>query len=127
MYGHLLVNKVAGNFHFAPGKSYQQSSMHVHDVQALSRTGTFNLTHSVQRLSFGAEFPGITNPLDGITKHAAHTGMFQYFVKIVPTTYEPLDGAIINTNQFSVTEHFRIIDHQVGGHGLPGKRRLAHR
>lgn len=32
MWGHLEVNKVAGNFHFAPGRSYQQGNMHVHDI-----------------------------------------------------------------------------------------------
>ena len=26
IYGYLEVNKVAGNFHFAPGKSFQQAS-----------------------------------------------------------------------------------------------------
>lgn len=46
--------------------------------------------------------------------------MFQYYIKIVPTVYEPLDSAIINTNQFSVTEYYRVIDHQAGGHGVPG-------
>lgn len=30
--GFLQVNKVAGNFHFAPGKSFQQAHMHVHDL-----------------------------------------------------------------------------------------------
>lgn len=33
--------------------------------------------------------------------------MFQYFVKVVPTIYSGLDGTVINTNQFSVTEHYR--------------------
>lgn len=32
IYGFLEVNKVAGNFHFAPGKSFQQGNMHVHDL-----------------------------------------------------------------------------------------------
>jgi hypothetical protein len=32
IYGYLEVNKVAGNFHFAPGKSFQHGSMHVHDL-----------------------------------------------------------------------------------------------
>jgi endoplasmic reticulum-Golgi intermediate compartment protein 3 len=122
IYGHLLVNKVGGNFHFAPGKSYQQQHMHVHDTAALSKSGSFNLSHNIVRLSFGAEFPGITNPLDNIKKNAPQTAMFQYFVKIVPTVYAPLSGAVINTNQFSVTENYRVLDHQTGGHGLPGKK-----
>lgn len=33
--GHLEVNKVAGNFHFAPGKSFQQH--HVHGENLLQR------------------------------------------------------------------------------------------
>jgi hypothetical protein len=50
------------------------------------------------------------------------TGMFQYFIKVVPTIYESLDGAVINTNQFSVTEHYRILANkgEGSGHGLPG-------
>ena len=46
--------------------------------------------------------------------------MYQYFVKIVPTTYEPLSGNTINTNQFSVTEHWKNLGMD-GNHGLPGK------
>src|SRR5690606_22433669 len=38
IYGHLQVNKVAGNFHFAPGKSFQQQHMHVHDLQPFSKS-----------------------------------------------------------------------------------------
>jgi len=128
VYGQLSVNKVAGNFHFAPGKSFQQQHMHVHDLQPFKQ-GLFNVSHSITKLSFGTEFPGIVNPLDNVTKSLnAGSGMYQYFVKIVPTTYESLSGTVINTNQFSVTEHFKAVDEQsagAGGHGhshsgLPG-------
>jgi len=119
LYGALTVNKVAGNFHFAPGKSFQQMNMHVHDVLPL-KMSSWNLTHNIHRLSFGTEFPGIQNPLDNVQKLAPSSGMFQYYIKIVPTVYEPLDSAVINTNQFSVTEYYRIIDHHAGGHGIPG-------
>ena len=37
MFGFLLVNKVAGNFHFAPGKSFQQHNVHIHDLQPFGR------------------------------------------------------------------------------------------
>lgn len=47
-------------------------------------------------------------------------GMYQYFVKIVPTIYEGLGGRLINTNQFSVTEHFKGVPQDGSGHGLPG-------
>jgi len=121
VYGYLLVNKVAGNFHFAPGKSFQQHHMHVHDLQPFKNM-KFNLTHSINRLSFGKEFPGIINPLDGVAKTGdkeSGIGMYQYFVKVVPTIYENLDGNVLNTNQFSVTEHYKALGGE-GSHGLPG-------
>jgi hypothetical protein len=122
VYGYLEVNKVAGNFHFAPGKSFQQHHMHVHDLQPF-KFAEFNLTHTIARLSFGKEYPGIVNPLDGVSKlEDKGTGMFQYFVKVVPTIYESIDGTVINTNQFSVTENYRVLAHkgETSGHGLPG-------
>ena len=36
-YGHLLVNKVAGNFHFAPGKSFVAHHVHIHDLGSLGK------------------------------------------------------------------------------------------
>jgi endoplasmic reticulum-Golgi intermediate compartment protein 3 len=126
MYGHLLVSKAAGNFHFAPGKSFQQHHMHVHDLQPLS-SDSYNLTHTINQLSFGHNYPGLVNPLDGVSKRTddAYASMFQYFVKVVPTVYQSADGQLIKTNQFSVTEHYRPIDksggeHGGAGHGLPG-------
>jgi len=122
VYGYLEVNKVAGNFHFAPGKSFQQHSMHVHDLQPF-KGAEFNLSHTITRLSFGNDYPGLINPLDTVKKiEDKGTGMFQYFIKVVPTTYQSLDGGSINTNQFSVTEHYRLLSAkgETSGHGLPG-------
>lgn len=122
VYGYLLVNKVAGNFHFAPGKSFQQHHMHVHDLQPF-RQFKFNLSHTVNRISFGKEFPGIINPLDGVKKaderEESGAGMYQYFVKVVPTIYQSLGSQVLNTNQFSVTEHFKPLRGE-SSHGLPG-------
>jgi len=122
VYGYLLVNKVAGNFHFAPGKSFQQHHMHVHDLQPF-RNLKYNLSHTINRLSFGKEFPGIVNPLDNVRKaddrESDGAGMYQYFVKIVPTIYESLSGEVLSTNQFAVTEHFKPLRGDQT-HGLPG-------
>jgi hypothetical protein len=121
MQGFLQVNRVAGNFHFAPGKSFQHAHMHIHDLAAFS-SGEFNVSHRVNRLSFGADYPGIVNPLDGMAKHLAEGsggGMFMYYAKVVPTNYHYLDGKVIDTNQFSVTEHFRTVK-KTEGQGLPG-------
>jgi hypothetical protein len=45
--------------------------------------------------------------------------LVRYYVKVVPTTYDSLSGAVLNTNQFSVTEHFRSVSSREG-QGLPG-------
>merc|ERR1711871_60633 len=147
--GALLVNKVAGNFHFALGKSYRRGTHLVHQF-ALKDINAFNCSHTVHSLNFGPPFPGSVNPLDGAsviaTQRGANlggqpdavpdietrprgaaavypsAGVVQYFVKIVPTTYEHLgagDGSTIRTNQYSVTEQIRPIDINKGT-VLPG-------
>eukprot|EP00898_Chlorokybus_atmophyticus_P008283 jgi/Chlat1/8456/Chrsp80S07865 len=118
VYGYLEVNKVAGNFHFAPGKSFSQANMHVHDLMPFQGM-EFNVSHVINKLSFGADFPGVRNPLDGVVhSQMAVGGMHQYFIKVVPTIYTDINNNLINTNQFSVTEHFRPTE--AGGRSLPG-------
>ena len=39
IYGHVEVNKVAGNLHIAPGKSFQANHMHIHDINAFIAKG----------------------------------------------------------------------------------------
>ncbi|KAL9315770.1 hypothetical protein ACSQ67_016771 [Phaseolus vulgaris] len=110
VYGFLEVNKVAGNFHFAPGKSFQQSGVHVHDLLAFQKD-SFNLSHHINRLSYGEYFPGVVNPLDNVHWiQETPSGMYQYFIKVVPTVYTDVNGHAIQSNQFSVTEHFRTGD-----------------
>ncbi|XP_068119766.1 endoplasmic reticulum-Golgi intermediate compartment protein 3 isoform X1 [Hyperolius riggenbachi] len=125
VYGFLEVNKVAGNFHFAPGKSFQQSHVHVHAVEIhdLQSFGldNINMTHHIKHLSFGRDYPGLVNPLDGTRVDAMQSSMmFQYFVKIVPTVYIKVDGEVLRTNQFSVTRHDKIANGLIGDQGLPG-------
>ncbi|KAI9176932.1 hypothetical protein LWI28_008860 [Acer negundo] len=107
IYGSLEVNKVAGNFHFSPGKSFHQSNFHLLDLLALQRD-SYNITHSINKLALGDYFPGVTNPLDGVQwMHENPYGMYQYFIKVVPTVYTSIRGYNIQSNQYSVTEHFR--------------------
>ncbi|XP_045151453.1 endoplasmic reticulum-Golgi intermediate compartment protein 3 [Echinops telfairi] len=125
VYGFLEVNKVAGNFHFAPGKSFQQSHVHVHAVEIhdLQSFGldNINMTHYIRHLSFGEDYPGIVNPLDHTNVTAPQASMmFQYFVKVVPTVYMKVDGEMLRTNQFSVTRHEKVANGLMGDQGLPG-------
>lgn len=133
VWGQLTVNKVAGNFHFAAGHSYQQGSMHIHDMAPFTDK-TLDFSHKIHSLSFGQSYPGMRNPLDGVTQATPHatpkpedkkqkavTGMYQYFLKVVPTDYNDLQGRSTKSNQFSVTENFReSTDAQLGGRSLPG-------
>uniref|UniRef100_A0A674N7W2 Endoplasmic reticulum-Golgi intermediate compartment protein n=1 Tax=Takifugu rubripes TaxID=31033 RepID=A0A674N7W2_TAKRU len=100
VYGVLEVNKVAGNFHFAPGKSFQQS--HVHGKSHFSCLVETHLS--------------LWDPQKGFSSSM----MYQYFVKIVPTIYVKTDGEVLKTNQFSVTRHEKVANGLIGDQGLPG-------
>eukprot|EP01104_Vermistella_antarctica_P004260 TRINITY_DN14746_c0_g1_i1.p1 TRINITY_DN14746_c0_g1~~TRINITY_DN14746_c0_g1_i1.p1 ORF type:complete len:379 (+),score=92.73 TRINITY_DN14746_c0_g1_i1:203-1339(+) len=124
VYGYVHVSKVAGNFHVAPGKSFENSRVHVHDL-ATHGGESFDLTHTINELSFGEKYPGLINPLDGAHKKTKNVDMkgygmmYQYFVKVVPTVYTYSDGNSVETNQFAVTEHERFLDPHATS-GLPG-------
>ncbi|XP_050302567.1 endoplasmic reticulum-Golgi intermediate compartment protein 3 [Anthonomus grandis grandis] len=121
IYGELEVNRVSGSFHIAPGKSFSINHVHVHDVQPFSST-EFNMTHKINRLTFGASIDSEThNPLKnfkGIAKEGAT--MFQYHIKIVPTSYVKKDGSVISSNQYSVTKHQKSVSILSGESGMPG-------
>lgn len=116
IYGSLEVNKVAGNFHFV--KSFHQSSVHIPDLLAFQED-SYNISHKINKLAFGDYYPGIVNPLDGVHWfQSTPNGMYQYFIKVVPTIYTNLRGYTIQSNQFSVTEHYK--SPEVGRRSLPG-------
>mmetsp|Transcript_12480 Transcript_12480/g.29585 ORF Transcript_12480/g.29585 Transcript_12480/m.29585 type:complete len:521 (-) Transcript_12480:332-1894(-) len=125
--GHMTVNRVAGNFHVAMGEGIERDGKHIHTYNPDDAIN-FNASHVVHHLSFGSE--GGTEPLNGstkiVTEAAGSTGLFQYFVKVVPTTYvgdganipevdeanapptaSPNDsGKRLETNSFFFTERF---------------------
>ncbi|KAK2704158.1 hypothetical protein QYM36_017523 [Artemia franciscana] len=119
IYGHLEVNRVSGSFHIAPGRSFAISDVHVHDVQPYL-SSDFNLTHRINKLSFGAAIPGAISPLENTEITAATGGMmFTYYVKAVPTVFEALNGTVIKSNQYSATLHTKVVS-SLGEGGLPG-------
>lgn len=111
--GGIRVNKVIGNFHFAPGKSFSNGNMHVHDLENYFKDeAEHSFTHTIHSLRFGPQLPDSViermatrgaasgagawtnhhiNPLDGTEqKTDAKAFNFMYFVKVVSTTYLPL-------------------------------------
>ncbi|CAF0837407.1 unnamed protein product [Adineta ricciae] len=122
VHGHLEVNKVAGNFHIAPGQSFQQQHLHIHSLRNI-RLNMLNTTHFIDEITFGQYFPNQINPLsktEQIPKEGA--ALFHYYVKIVPSTYVFLNKTELRTNQYSVTKHRKVIRNIVEGnsHELPG-------
>ena len=102
--GVLRVNKVAGNFHVAPGRSLTSGNMHAHDVDNYYNTPVpHTMTHIIHKLRFGPQLPDELssrwkwtnqhniNPLDTtkqVTEQSRYN--FLYFLKVVSTSYLPL-------------------------------------
>lgn len=119
--GYVEVNKVAGNFHFAPGHSYQhKGGSHIHEFKP-EEAARFNISHTINKLMFGEyELPNKPNALDATTRISEDgPGVFQYFIKIVPTTYQPDAGTVHRTHQYAVTQHTKAASRQ-SGFVLPG-------
>ncbi|EGG07782.1 uncharacterized protein MELLADRAFT_105603 [Melampsora larici-populina 98AG31] len=123
MNGQVKVNKVIGNFHMSPGRSFQTNAMHVHDLVPYLQTGnSHDFGHIIHKFAFLAEHQspdddetrriktslGIVNPLDGIKAHTEESNyMFQYFLKVVGTEFHLLDQRVVKTHQYSVTQYER--------------------
>ncbi|KAF9585715.1 Endoplasmic reticulum-Golgi intermediate compartment protein 3 [Lunasporangiospora selenospora] len=125
MHGQLTVNKVAGNFHIAPGRSFQRGNQHVHDVEQYMENG-LDFSHHIKHLSFGELVPNVHNPLDNLEVHEAKgLFMFQYYIKVVGTRHHYLGKYPVNTNQYSVTQFNRDVMPEANNpfrqiRGLPG-------
>lgn len=126
VYGSLDVNRVPGNVHIAPGASFQQMHMHVHDLTPYITNDNFLFSHSIHEFRFGTMYQGmkgVQNPLDGHTRIVKDRYlMFQYYIKVVSTKMRYLNGTVYHSNQYSVTEHTRDITPRPGSgtSGLPG-------
>lgn len=64
IYGSLVLNKVAGNFHITAGRSLSLPRGHIH-ISAFMSDTDYNFTHRINRLSFGDPSPGLVHPLEG--------------------------------------------------------------
>jgi hypothetical protein len=114
--------QVAGNFHVALGESVVRDGRFIHQFQPADAP-KFNASHVVHSLSFGDPYPGMrANPMDNKVNLAsvAHgTGLYQYFIKLVPTLYEQprseTQPSNLWTNQYSFTERFRPLAEHMGG------------
>ena len=88
--GYMTVNRVSGNFHIAMGEGIERDGRHIHTYVPEDAIN-FNSSHIIHELSFSGTQTDGTEPLNGATKivteKTGSTGLFQYFIKIVPTAY----------------------------------------
>ena len=130
--GYMTVNRVAGNFHIAMGEGIERDGRHIHTFLP-EDSPNFNCSHIIHQMSFG---PGEEDrsPLNGVVQivgpEHGTTGLFQYFIQIVPTTYKGRSlmpknfdadlpsiydeveknsdkGHVLETNRYFFTERFR--------------------
>lgn len=98
VWGRLELNKGSGQFHIAPHKNFHKLAagtnsnsntlgfFNLLDLIAFT-FDQFNISHTINSLSFGENFPGIKSPLDGETRTVEDThGMYQYYIKVLQGT-----------------------------------------
>jgi len=127
MRGFVEVAKVAGNFHIAPGQTFEINGVMLHDMSKLHNIH-INMTHRIHHFTIGDSYPGKKNPLDGVSKMSRTdglTGVHEYFLKVVPTSYTRSGwfGRRVeqrHTYQYSVAEYFHEVLPSERGRVLPG-------
>ncbi|KAL7409691.1 endoplasmic reticulum vesicle transporter-domain-containing protein [Mrakia frigida] len=111
VYGSVEVKKVTANLHVTTlGHGYMSYEHTDH--------GLMNLSHIIHEWSFGPYYPKIAQPLDMSMEISDKSfSIFQYFLTVVPTTYIDASRRRLETNQYSVTDYVRHVEH---GQGVPG-------
>lgn len=131
--GYMEFGRVNGNFHIAMGEGVERKGQHIHTFLP-EDTSRFNVSHVIHELRFGPVYgDNVTSQksrnsmektsLNGVSKIVTQdngvSGMFQYFIKIVPTSYKgrkivkEIDPSfdkkkepLLETNRYFVTERF---------------------
>lgn len=121
VHGIVALSTGGGNLHLAPNRGLDDSESVTSIIDVFLRTfEQFNVSHTINKIRFGADYPGVAHQLDKEERILGDSyGMYQYYLQIVPTTYKTLSGRIIETYQYSVTEHMRHVT-PGSGRGLPG-------
>lgn len=116
--GYVRVNKVPGNVHLSTySHSYLFGSLY-------QETRKMNISHRINHISFGTDTDisfvkthfkdtGIVSPLDTVTQivtdqkpgNYLDSAIFEYYTKVVPTTYIPLDSPPLHVYQFTANSN----------------------
>ncbi|KAI8092304.1 endoplasmic reticulum vesicle transporter-domain-containing protein [Gilbertella persicaria] len=130
MHGTLSVNKLRGNFHFSAGRALNNGRSHIHDMSSfVTNEYGQNFIHNIHLFQFGSQeynlqkqkrtkSSTIIHPLEETMWGSSEAAiMYQYFLKIVPTEFDFLNGKHLRTFQYSVSKQEQLVNH---GGGLPG-------
>jgi len=138
--GRIRVNKVIGNMHFSPGRSFQTNARNLYELVPYLRDdgNRHDFSHTIHLLAFEGDDEydywkaaagsamrkrmGLTeNTLDGaVARTAKAQYMFQYFLKVVSTQFRTLDGRKVNTHQYSTTQFERDLTEGAAGETAGG-------
>jgi len=114
--GSFEVNKVPGNFHVS-SHAYPDKLPHLFQDNGIN---TIDVSHKINHVSFGDDKDlktikstfdkGVLNPLDGVEKtkpdNLKTVGvMHQYYISVVPTTYEDLSKKQVFVHQFTANSN----------------------
>ena len=119
LHGQFTVKKLAGNFHITTGRSIPHPQGHAH-LNINIPKDSVNYSHRIDQLAFGPPISGVLNPLDSAYHIATQKNQqYQYYMQVVPTKFLTSYNTL-TTNQYSVRERNRTIDHRGGSHGMAG-------
>jgi len=128
--GRARVNKVIGNIHMSPGRSFQANSHNIYELVPYLREdqNKHDFSHTIYRLGFEGDdeydyykaergqrmkkqMKLDVGPLDNVIVRAWKAQyMYQYFLKVVSTQFRMLDGQTVNTHQYSTTHFERDLE-----------------
>lgn len=130
--GKVKVNKVIGNLQFSHGSTFMRQGMSIQELVPYLKDSSshHDFGHVIHKFAFGADLTpeqeaanekkeletrarlDIYDPLTNVAAHSTDEEdstnyMFQYFVKVVSTSFVYLNGAEIPSHQYSVTRYER--------------------
>lgn len=110
--GSFEVMRLPGNFHVS-SHSFAQV---LHYLEQINKKVDFNLTHTINHISFEDEADsemikkkfnqGILTPMDGllVEQDRQKTTLLNYYIQIIPTEYQDLEGEKYSAFQFTYTQ-----------------------
>ncbi|CCI48203.1 unnamed protein product [Albugo candida] len=119
MKGHMMVNRVAGNFHVGLGRTFHRKGKLIHQFLP-GQERVFNASFLIHSLSFGTPYANVKNGLDGTRYFSKERGgVMKYFLKIVPTIYSDISSSV-HSYQYSHTKQEKYMNQFGQLSGLPG-------